>query len=136
MIDVRGGGTMCIFTIQHLEKYFSSKNQKVESRFDYINCKAFGKTAEILKDHKEGDFILAEGKCQTGNYEREGVKTYTQDFEVLMVSFPAEAERNYHTKAEHSGAGTSYANESHGQENSQNADTFGKPAGHDSDLPF
>lgn len=50
---------------------------------DFINCVAFGKTAEsIYKWVQKGMKILIEGRIQTGSYERDGKKIPT--FDVIV----------------------------------------------------
>lgn len=72
------------------EHPYSKFNLAVDRRkegTDFINCVAFGKTAESL--HKwvsRGNKILVEGHIQTGSYEnRDGKKVYT--FDVVVDSW-------------------------------------------------
>lgn len=52
----------------------------------WINCKAFGKTAESLNKYvKKGQQIAIDGKLNTGNYEKEGKTVYTTD--VIVNTF-------------------------------------------------
>ena len=56
---------------------------------DFINCVAFGKTAEFLEKfgHKGVKFIV-EGRIQTGSYtNKDGVKIYTTDIVVENIEF-------------------------------------------------
>ena len=55
-----------------------------EQSADFINCLAFGKSAEFAEKYfKQGTKIAVSGRIQTGSYtNREGVKVYTT--EVLM----------------------------------------------------
>ena len=53
---------------------------------DFINIKAFNKTAETLvKFVKKGQRILINGTIQTGSYEKDGKTVYTTD--VLVNGF-------------------------------------------------
>lgn len=56
---------------------------------DFINCKAFGKTAEaISRFFDKGRKILIEGKIQTGSYKnQEGRTVYTTDCLVERFYF-------------------------------------------------
>lgn len=56
---------------------------------DFINCMAWGKTAEIIAKHfDKGSQILVEGSVQTGSYENaDGKKVYTTDINVERVDF-------------------------------------------------
>lgn len=51
---------------------------------DFINCTAFGKTAEILEKYThKGSKVGIRGRIQTGSYtNREGQKVYTTDVVV------------------------------------------------------
>ena len=48
---------------------------------DFIQCKAFGKTADFLENYKsKGDEIAVEGRIQTGSYKnKDGNTVYTTD---------------------------------------------------------
>lgn len=56
---------------------------------DFINCVAFGKTAEFIgKYFSKGQRMALEGRIQTGSYKnREGKTTYTCDIVVDNVEF-------------------------------------------------
>ena len=56
---------------------------------DFINCVAFGKTAEFLERFgRKGTKFVVEGRIQTGSYtNREGQKVYTTDVVVENVEF-------------------------------------------------
>lgn len=57
-----------------------------EQEADFINCKAFGNTAEVMVNHlSKGRQIGIEGRIQCGSYEKEGQKIYTT--EVIVDSF-------------------------------------------------
>lgn len=47
---------------------------------DFINCVAFGKSAEFASKYlSKGTKIAIEGRILTGSYEKDGVKHYTTD---------------------------------------------------------
>ena len=56
---------------------------------DFITCKAFGKTAELIGKYvKKGDQIGVTGRIETGSYEGKNGKVYTtevvvDDFDLL-----------------------------------------------------
>lgn len=53
---------------------------------DFINCVAFGKTAETIANYlTKGKQIGIVGHIQTGSYDKEGTKVYTTD--VIVESF-------------------------------------------------
>ena len=60
-----------------------------ESNADFINCIAFGKTAEFIEKygHKGTKFVV-EGRIQTGSYtNKDGQRVYTTDVVVENVEF-------------------------------------------------
>lgn len=65
------------------------KNQKGEYETDFINLKAFGKTAENLANYfSKGSKIGISGSLQTGSYEnKEGQRVYTTDVVVEQFTF-------------------------------------------------
>ena len=59
-----------------------------ERKADFIPCLAWGKTAEFIgKYFTKGQEILAEGRIQTGSYEKDGKKVYTTDVVIDRVEF-------------------------------------------------
>ena len=62
---------------------------KKEDGADFITCKAFGKTAEILSEYVfKGHQLAIVGRMQTGSYEnKEGKKVYTTDVIVDKFDF-------------------------------------------------
>ncbi|MGL4484550.1 MAG: single-stranded DNA-binding protein, partial [Anaerovoracaceae bacterium] len=54
---------------------------------DFINCKAFGKTAEVITQYlTKGSPIAVSGSIQTGSYDaKDGTKRYTT--EVVLDGF-------------------------------------------------
>ena len=72
-----------------------SKDKKAEAQAkgyptsDFINCKAIGKTAELIAQYfAKGDMIGLEGSIQTGKYDNaQGVTVYTTDVMVSKLHF-------------------------------------------------
>lgn len=60
-----------------------------EQTADFINCVAFGKTAEFAeKYYHKGIKIVISGRIQTGSYtNKDGVKVYTTDVVVEEQEF-------------------------------------------------
>ena len=60
-----------------------------EQGADYINCVAFGKTAEFYeKFGRKGTKFVIEGRIQTGSYtNKDGQKVYTTDVVVENTEF-------------------------------------------------
>ena len=66
-----------------------SRNNGDEQSADFINCVAFGKTAEFLERFgRKGTKFLVEGRIQTGSYtNKDGQKVYTTDVVVEECEF-------------------------------------------------
>ena len=59
-----------------------------DNNTDFINCKAFGKPAEFARNYLfKGMKIIVEGKWQTGSYEKDGRRVYTDDCIVMRHEF-------------------------------------------------
>lgn len=71
------------------------KREGEEQTADFINCVAFGKTAEVVEKYlAQGRKIVVEGRWQTGSYtNKDGVKVYTNDCYVENLEF-AESKNN------------------------------------------
>ncbi len=71
------------------------KREGDEQTADFVNCVAFGKTAEFIEKYgRKGIKFAVEGRIQTGSYtNKEGAKVYTTDVVVEQVEF-AESKAN------------------------------------------
>ena len=60
-----------------------------EKQADFIQCKAFNKTAELIEKYlAKGSQVGIEGSIQTGSYtNKDGIKVYTTDVIVEQVEF-------------------------------------------------
>lgn len=60
-----------------------------DKQTDFINCKAFGKTAELLGNYfSKGNRVGVEGSLQVGSYvNKDGKTVYTTDVLVNRVHF-------------------------------------------------
>lgn len=60
-----------------------------DTEADFINCIAFGKSAEFVEKYfRQGQRVLIEGRLQTGSYtNKEGQKVYTTDIIVDAQEF-------------------------------------------------
>ncbi len=60
-----------------------------EQTADFINCVAFGKTAEFVEKYAhKGTKFAVEGRIQTGSYtNKDGQKVYTTDVIVEQLEF-------------------------------------------------
>lgn len=65
------------------------KNAEGNYDADFINCVAFGKTAEFIEKYfTKGSAMAIVGRIQTGSYtNKDGVKVYTTDVVVDEVEF-------------------------------------------------
>ena len=97
---------------------------------DFINCVAFGKTAEFIEKYfGKGSMICVTGRIQTGSYtNREGQKVYTTDVIVEKAHFTGEK------KAAEESENRDY---NYGRPAPSNDDGFMNiPDGIDEELPF
>ena len=64
------------------------KRQFKKDESDFINCIAFGKTAETIAQYfVKGNKIAIIGHIQTGSYEKDGKTVYTTDIIVDAFDF-------------------------------------------------
>ena len=71
------------------------RRDKEEQTADFINCVAFGRTAEFLERFgRKGTKFVLEGRIQTGSYtNKDGQRVYTTDVVAENVEF-AESKNN------------------------------------------
>ncbi len=84
-----------------VDRRFSNQNGEREA--DFINCVAFGKTAEFIgKYFSKGSMIGVTGRIQTGNYtNKDGQKVYTTDVVIEECEFvTGKSDNNNTTKSE------------------------------------
>lgn len=98
-----------------------------EPTADFINCVAFGKTAEFAEKYfRQGIKIAISGRIQTGSYtNKDGVKVYTTDVIVEEQEF-----------AESKASSENNSNGSAPRQNSGSEDFMNVPDGVDEELPF
>ena len=80
------GKAVTLFTLAVNRPYTNSDGQR---EADFINCQAWGKTAEVVGNHvSKGDRLLVEGRLQIRGYtDKEGVKRYATEVVVNRVEF-------------------------------------------------
>lgn len=112
------GNASASFTLAVDRKY---TKQGEEKQADFINCVAFGKTAEFLEKYiKKGTKIVLDGRIQTGKYtNKDGQTIYYTNVVAESLEF-AESKGNANNNA---------ANES-------NDGFMNLPEGIDEELPF
>ena len=77
---------VCRFTLAVTRRF---KNPAGDYAADFINCVAFGKTAELIGNYVEkGQQLAVEGRIQTSSYTAgDGSKRYTTDVVVENITF-------------------------------------------------
>ena len=72
-----------------VDRRASRNNTNGEQTADFINCVAFGRTAEFFERFgRKGTKFLVEGRIQTGSYtNKDGQKVYTTDVVVENTEF-------------------------------------------------
>lgn len=120
-----------------VDRPFQSSSDKNSQTADFINCVAFGKTAEFIGEYfRKGRKILLNGKLQMSQYESEGKKVTTYVVVVDSVEFGE-------SKAS-SGASSYGHSESKSTNNvmetpvfdDNSSDDMGTPAEIDDEFPF
>ena len=86
------GTAVTMFTVAVDRKMSKEKKQQAGAQnqptADFISCKAFGKTGELIANYfNKGQQIALEGHIQTGSYEKEGRRIYTTDVIVHAFDF-------------------------------------------------
>lgn len=67
---------------------------------DFINCTAFGKTAEFAEKYlTKGMKVAVSGRIQTGKYEKDGRTVYTTDV-IVNNQEPCEPRKQEHSDAD------------------------------------
>lgn len=94
-IDLRStasGTSVSNFTIAIQRKF---KDANGERQSDFINCVAFGKTADFLKSwFSKGAMLSVEGRIQVRNYEdKDGKKVYVTEVVAEDVGFIGKVEK-------------------------------------------
>lgn len=122
--DVRyadSGSTIARFSLA-VDRRFKQEGGETA---DFINCIAFGKTAEFIEKYfTKGLKIALNGRIQTGSYtNKDNVKVFTTDVVVENVEF-AESKNNNSNAVSNTAAST------------QNGDFMSVPDGIDEELPF
>ena len=105
------------------------KNSEGNYDADFINCVAFGKSAEFVEKYfKKGMAIGLTGRIQTGSYtNKDGQKVYTTDVVVEETEFVDSKGASSADNSNYSRPAPSTAN---------NNDFMNIPDGVDEELPF
>ena len=103
-----------------------------EQNTDFINCVAFGKTAEFLERFgRKGTKFVLEGRIQTGSYTtKDGQRVYTTDVVTESIEFAE-------SKSNSGGDNSGYTPSGRPSPSSAIGDGFMNiPDGIDEELPF
>lgn len=66
----------------------SFKNRDGERESDFLQCVAFGKTAELIGLYiQKGELMAVSGRLQSCTYEKDGEKRYATEVVVDKVTF-------------------------------------------------
>ena len=113
-----------------VDRRFRRDNE--EQIADFINCVAFGRTAEFLERFgRKGTKFVLEGRIQTGSYtNKDGQRVYTTDVVAENVEF-AESKNNSSTGNDFGGAPSAPSPSGAAGDGFMNI-----PEGIDEELPF
>ena len=110
----QNGTPSCYTNIAVNRPMSKEKRQQAEASgqptADFINIKAFGKTAEMLANYfHKGNRIAVEGRISTGSYEKNGERVFTTDIVVNRVHFVETAAENGGSNGGAAGQGGGFA---------------------------
>ena len=113
-----------------VDRRFRRDNE--EQTADFINCVAFGRTAEFLERFgRKGTKFVLEGRIQTGSYtNKDGQRVYTTDVVAENVEF-AESKNNSSAGNDFGGAPSAPSPSGAAGDGFMNI-----PEGIDEELPF
>lgn len=91
--SINSGISVCSFTLA-VDRNFKSRSGEREA--DFINCVAWGKTAEVMSSYvKKGSVIGIDGRIQTRSYDnRDGQRVYVTEVVVENFSFLGGSDKN------------------------------------------
>ena len=78
------GTSICTFTIA----VDRPRNKDGVKEADFIRCKCFGKQGESIAYYKrKGEMIAVDGRIQNNNYEKDGIRHYSDEIIVERADF-------------------------------------------------
>lgn len=78
------GTSVCTFTIA----VDRPRNKDGVKEADFIRCKCFGKQGESVAYYKrKGEMIAVDGRIQNNNYEKDGIRHYSDEIIVERADF-------------------------------------------------
>lgn len=124
-LELKQAGQTSVLTFSLVTSYKTKEKEHSE----FHNCKAWGKTAELIEKYaKKGHALDVEGHNQTESWEKDGKKVYRTYVVVDSVDFL----RWYGEKKE----GSTYQKKDNGAFSANIEDNFGKSDISISDVPF
>jgi len=77
---------VCNFSMATNESYKNAESGQLVERTEWHNIVVYRKAAEIISQYvRKGQMLYVEGKLQTRNWEKDGVKHYTT--EIIVDDF-------------------------------------------------
>lgn len=144
----QGGTAIASFSVAVSRSY---KNQQGERETDFINCTAFGKTAENIANYfKKGSMIGIQGEYQNNNYIKDdGTKVYRDHLKVDNFGFRESKNNNQQQNSQQQNNFSNQQTQQNYQQDSMpgldsrgfnnSSDPFGNSSQieiSDSDIPF
>lgn len=111
------------FTLAVDKNYKKSQDEPA----NFINCVAFGKTAEVIEKHVfKGTKLIVNGEWTTGNYKnKDGNTVYTNDCNVSKLEFAESKSQSQNSQPS-----------TNGNSNAPDNGFMSIPEGIENDLPF
>jgi single-strand DNA-binding protein len=78
--NCNGGTLMGYFTLASNQRY-KDKAGAVQEETAFLPCKAFGRWAEPLANHRKGEMAIVSGRLRTETWEKDGV----QQSQLILV---------------------------------------------------
>jgi single-strand DNA-binding protein len=79
------GDTVTSFSLATSDQWTDKNGEKREST-EWHNCVCYRQLSKIASDYvKKGSKVFVEGRLKTKNWEKDGVKHYRTDVEVLKL---------------------------------------------------
>ena len=131
----QSGSTYAKFTLA-VNRQFKDKDGSKKA--DFINCVAFGKTAEILTQYtQKGSQIGVDGSLQVSSYEKNGVKQFSTSVVVESIELlGSKGEQEQSTYQQPQSTYKAPANPYQQTAVNQSQDNTNDPRIYDEDIPF
>ena len=85
------GTSVCTFTIA----VDRPRNKDGVKEADFLRCKCFGKQGESIAFYKrKGEMLAVDGRIQNNNYEKDGIRHYSDEIIVERADFLGKGKRS------------------------------------------